>query len=136
MPQPLHNVAVLSNPFSGRNKRGAFASFDKRLKKYPQITHEIASDPKSTFDALDQFQQDNVKLIVVNGGDGTLQAVLTYLHVLKAGSYNPFLLLLKAGTTSMSFGDVGCRGPLDKILARVMMYSATGELDFVEAPIC
>ena len=37
------------------------------------------------------------------------------------------LCLLRAGTTSMTFGDVGCRGSLESVLRRVTDYSKGDE---------
>ena len=116
MVQPLNKVAAISNPHSGKNKRGGFNEFASCLKQYPEIHHFIVSQPTEIFDALHECANNDVQVILVNGGDGTLQLILTYLCIENNSSYEPSLLLLKAGTTSMSYGDVGCKGKLDMII--------------------
>ena len=124
--QPANcKIAALSNPLSGKNKRGgAFAAFEHTLAQYPQISHIAVSNPADITAALHRFEQDNIGLIIVNGGDGTLQTVLTYLQHVRDEVYKPKLALLKAGTTSMAFGDVGCKGKLNEVLKHVLLYAS------------
>ena len=116
-------IAALSNPYSGRNKRGGLVKFEHVISKYPAIKHLIVSQPNEIAASLKEFAQQKVEIIILNCGDGTLQAVLTYLKHLQKDKFSPQLLLLRAGTTSMAFGDVGCKGDLDKILKRVTQYA-------------
>ena len=120
--QPNSKIAALSNPLSGKNKRGGFEKFIKAIEKYPQIPHVAVSNPNEIEDALQQFSREKIQIIILNGGDGTLQTVLTYLKHKQDAVFNPELLLLQAGTTSMSFGDVGCKGKLDNILNKIIQY--------------
>lgn len=122
--QAYSKIAALSNPLSGKNKRGAFAKFEKAISRYPNVPHIAVSSPTEIMAAIKQFEQENVELIILNGGDGTLQTVLTYLLHTRAGSYQPKIILLRAGTTSMAFGDVGCRGKLHYILEQVHAYAS------------
>ena len=103
-------IAAISNPRSGKNKRGGFEKFIDALKEYPEIPHFILKDSAELYAVMQQCQEQRIDIIVVNGGDGTLQLVLTFLRAQEDQAYNPQILLLRAGTTSMSFGDVGCRG--------------------------
>ena len=103
-------IAALSNPLSGRNKRGAFAKFEKIISRHPHIFHFVESSPQEITSGLDQFKRKKIDVILVNGGDGTIQTVLTYLKNDNNSEYKPYLVILPAGTTSMTFGDVGYRG--------------------------
>ena len=105
---PSCEIVAISNPLSGKNKRGGFEEFDHLIRKYPAITHYVASQASEIVNALRICKQQNVKIIIINGGDGTLQLVLTFLRNDTQQIYNPKLVLLKAGTTSMNYGDVGC----------------------------
>lgn len=118
------NVAALSNPLSGKNKRGGFAKFETAVEKFPQISHVAVSSPADIMATLEQFERENIQFIVLNGGDGTLQTVLTYLKHIRCDHYQPELVLLQAGTTSMAFGDVGCKGKLDRVLDQVLCLAA------------
>lgn len=118
------NVAALSNPLSGKNKRGGFARFETAIANFPQIPHVAVSSPADIMVTLEQFERENIRIIVLNGGDGTLQTVLTYLKHIRCDHYQPELVLLRAGTTSMAFGDVGCKGKLDRVLDQVLCLAA------------
>lgn len=117
-------IAALSNPLSGKNKRGAFAGFQLALANFPQISHVAVSSPADIMATLEQFERENIQLIIINGGDGTLQTVLTYLQHVRGENYKPELALLQAGTTSMAFGDVGCKGQLTHVLEHIVNYAA------------
>ena len=86
-PEPTHDyysngqclkVGVITNPRSGGNKRGS-GGIHKLLKHWPDVMHHEAFDPQGVSAVLSDFSRNGVKLIVVNGGDGTVQAVLTIL---------------------------------------------------------
>ena len=118
-------VAIaLSNPHSGKNKRGGFEKFVHAINNFPSIRHVISSSEDEMITALNAAKQDNVAIIIVNGGDGTLQSVLTYLKLEENLIYQPELVLLKAGTTSMGFGDVGFKGEINKVLDKINRYAA------------
>ena len=120
-------VAIaLSNPRSGRNKRGGFEKFVQAINDFPSIRHVISSHESEMIAALNLAKRNNTKVIIINGGDGTLQSVLTFLKFKENLNYTPELVLLKAGTTSMGFGDVGFKGKITKVLDTINSY-AIGE---------
>ncbi|MDW3094327.1 MAG: diacylglycerol kinase family protein [Gammaproteobacteria bacterium] len=116
------DIVAISNPRSGRNKRGGFELFTKVLEQYPTIEHIVTNHENNLLDALDACKQHKIKIIIVNGGDGTLLQVLTYLKIKMHHAYQPSLVLLKAGTTSMAFGDVGCKGKLKQVIDKIINY--------------
>ena len=72
---------------------------------------------------LVQFADRGVDTLIVNGGDGTLDLVLTRLRVVAAlASWCPAIILLRGGTTNMTHRDVGFGGDpvraLEKIITR------------------
>lgn len=122
MEQKLAGVVAISNPLSGKNKRGGFESFAKQITAYTTIDHLVTSNEAEIVQALNQCKQRGVAIIIVNGGDGTLQCVLSFLKQDTHLDYTPELLLLQAGTTSMAFGDVGCKAPLQATLEGLIAY--------------
>ena len=64
-------IAVISNPFSGRNRRGGFAFFETVIERYPEILHIVASDPADIIEALQKLSLDKIDILILNGGDGT-----------------------------------------------------------------
>ncbi|MFK7795395.1 MAG: diacylglycerol kinase family protein [Gammaproteobacteria bacterium] len=119
----LADIVAISNPRSGKNKRGGFEVFKKTLKRYPSIKHVVTNHENKLLDTLELCKQQRTKILIINGGDGTLLQVLTYLKKQSNQNYMPSLVLLRAGTTSMAFGDVGCKGRLNKVLKKVIGYS-------------
>lgn len=127
-----HKIAAISNPLSGKNKRGGFAKFAELIQIYPTITHFVVSNANEIRKAIVDCKQQNFHIIVVNGGDGTLQLILTFLLHNEQQDYSPKILLLRAGTTSMNYGDVGCRGSHKTIVNKLIQSANSGILAFKE----
>ncbi|HIN33958.1 MAG TPA: hypothetical protein EYM83_08485 [Nitrospirales bacterium] len=106
---PSMRLGVLNNPLSGGNRNGLDAIY-KIQKEFPQIPHREARTPAEISAALSEFAKREINLVAINGGDGTIQAVLTTLHRQSPFQFPPLLSVLRAGTTSMIAGDVGLRG--------------------------
>lgn len=117
------NIVAISNPRSGRNKRGGFEQFNKTLNNYPEINHVVTQHQNDLVAVLEACKENKTQILIVNGGDGTLLHVLTYLKKKQNLCYSPYLVLLQAGTTSMAFGDVGCKGSLSNVIKRIVGYS-------------
>lgn len=119
---------MVSNPLSGGNKKGigAIRGF---LADNPEIHHIEAVTPAEVSAALATFSSRNVDLLVVNGGDGTVQAVLTSLFGRPGMTPPPLLALLRAGTTSMLARDVGVRGEPLAGLAKIRAWSSDSGRD-------
>lgn len=113
-------VGMVTNPRSGGNKKGLGAIRDW-VARNPEIHYAEAVTPAEVNAVLTDFSTRNVDLLIVNGGDGTIQAVLTALYGRACFSRPPLLALLKAGTASMLARDAGVSGKpvaaLEKILA-------------------
>lgn len=122
-------VGVLSNPRSGGNKKRGRA-VSRLLADCPDVMHREAAEPGGIADVLTEFSAGGVELLVINGGDGTVQAVLTILGNHRIFAQPPLLALLCAGTTSMLPRDVGVAGPPVAALQRLLRWaqSTNGEL--------
>ena len=117
-----YRIVAISNPRSGRNKRGKFEKFSKILKSYSSIQHIVTTYEEDLIEALETCKQNTCEVLIVNGGDGTLLHILTYLKLPENQSFKPRLVLLKAGTTSMAYGDVGCKLKLQTTLEEIFKY--------------
>ena len=100
---------MLTNPRSGGNKKGLGGIYNV-LAQWPEVLHREASTLEGMTEALEFFARNRVELLVINGGDGTAQAVLTLIDRAEIFSTPPLLALLCAGTTSMLPRDVGIPG--------------------------
>jgi len=122
-------VGVLTNPRSGGNKK-AGNGIREVLSCRPDVMHREAYTPDGVKGALSDFAQNGIELIVINGGDGTVQASLTSI-----GNENPFdtlpvLALLCSGTTSMLPRDIGIAGSPTSALQRILGWSQNTDARF------
>ena len=73
-------IGVLNNLRAGRNRK-CVAELLHFLKDHPEVAHVETSSARAVPDALWELARQDVELLVVNGGDGTLQHTLTELLV-------------------------------------------------------
>ena len=117
-------IGILINPGSRRNHRDL-----PRLSRIANELHALerhAITPEEVALALAYFAHNNVNLIVVSGGDGTVQAVLTALFCEQPFETLPLLAVLRGGTTNMTADDIGVSGDQVKALKRLLKWSYTG----------
>lgn len=110
-------LAVLSNP---RSRAGhARAAQIATLADLHGVEHHLAVGLDGLAAQLRDILASKPALLAVNGGDGSLQAVLT---TLLTGGFEdiPPLCALPGGSTNMSAGDLGWRGSLRAALPRLL----------------
>jgi len=117
-------IGVPINPVSHRNRKDL-----PRLSRIASELHAIerrAIIPEEVALALAHFARNNVNLIVISGGDGTVQAVLTALFGEQPFETLPLLAILRGGTTDMTADDIGVSGDQVKALRRLLKWSYAG----------
>ena len=72
--------------------------------------------------ALQSFAAEQIDLLVVIGGDGTVQMVLTCLFESKPFAALPVLAVIPAGTTNMTALDLGVHGSPIRALRRLQRW--------------
>ncbi len=117
MNPPASPVGLISNPASGHN-RDQFAQIRSRIDGQAGIHHRITSSASDIAPALRDLAALDIGVLAINGGDGTVSAVLGEL--LESGLFDrpPLIALLPGGTANMNAGDVGVRGSLRKAVSR------------------
>ncbi|MGK2913422.1 MAG: diacylglycerol/lipid kinase family protein [Porticoccaceae bacterium] len=100
-------IGILLNPNSGRVRR-RLAVLRRLAADVPGADLHETRRPEDVASALRSMPAATTELLVVVGGDGTLQAVLTAL-LREASAQPPPLLVIPAGTTNMSAVDLGAR---------------------------
>jgi len=109
-------VALLSNPRSTGNR-----SLLPRVRSFcanrPDIFHYEVEHVSQIGDALRSIARVRPKILVINGGDGTVQAALTELyHGGHFGENPPPVAVLPNGKTNLIALDLGAQGdPLDAL---------------------
>ncbi len=129
-------VGILHNPLSGRNRRKPDL-FQGILSRYPEVPYAEVNTPANILDALKTFAQGQVNCLVVNGGDGTIQATMGALFHHRPFSALPRLAVLPAGTANLIAGDVGLGKLEPKTLDRFLTeaQSHTPKLSTESRPI-
>ncbi len=121
-------VALLSNPRSTGNLT-ILPQIRKLCASEPEIFHYEVEDQSQIADALEAIARVNPRLLVVNGGDGTVQTVLTELYHGEAfGDSRPPVAVLPNGKTNLIALDLGVVGDPLAALER-MVALATSDLD-------
>lgn len=117
-------IGLLSNPHSGRNRRG-FQGIPKILTDYPWVQHREVQTPTDIVAALGDFAGKALDLLVINGGDGTVQATLITLFHHELLTPLPLLAILPGGSTNMTAGDVELRGNHRRALHKLLRWAST-----------
>ena len=115
-------VGLISNPTSGHN-RDQFDGIHSIITQYPDIHHRITHSKADIADALRDLAALDVRVLAINGGDGTVSAILGELLERELFHTPPLIALLPGGTANMNAGDIGVRGSLNKAVARFCQWS-------------
>jgi len=121
-------IGVLINPLSGKNRNG-LGTIRKLIADFPKAFQRDVQTPEDIRSALDDFARNNVNLVVVCGGDGTVQGVLTALFHYRPFESLPVLALLQGGTANMLSKDLGLKGSRRNALRRLMQWALSGADD-------
>lgn len=117
----VNNPGFLYNPLSGR-VRHAGNLLNRIVSDIPHATFREASSSSKIEASVDSFMQEGVDLLVIAGGDGTVQAVLNYLFSRANPEKQPLISILPGGTTNMTAADLGIRGSINRNLEFLRKY--------------
>lgn len=112
-------VGVVSNPGSRRNRAG-LGAMRALLARYPETLHAEVEQIRHLEGVLQDLARREVELLVINGGDGTVHAILTGLYNGGAFERMPALSVLATGMTNLIAQDVGLVGRPEPALARLL----------------
>ena len=118
MTAPAGPVGLISNPRSGHN-RDQFERIRSRIARCPQIHHIVTDSPDDISPALTELAERKISVLAINGGDGTVSAILGELLESQLFEVPPLVALLPGGTANMNAGDIGISGSLKKATERL-----------------
>jgi diacylglycerol kinase family enzyme len=118
-------IGLISNRNSGHN-RDQLDKVKRLLAGCDNICHVETGASRDIPAALRQFAEQEIEFLAINGGDGTVSAVLG--HALENASFAtlPPVVLLPGGTANMNAGDIGARGKLLKAVQRFCRWAECG----------
>jgi diacylglycerol kinase family enzyme len=103
-------VALLSNPHSTGN-RAQLPRVRDYCARHPDIFHYEVEEIGQIPDAMRTIARVSPKVVVINGGDGSVQAALTELHCGRYfGEDPPPVAVLPNGKTNLIALDLGAEG--------------------------
>jgi diacylglycerol kinase (ATP) len=120
-------IGVLNNLRAGRSHAGV-SKILEFLKAHPDVVHVETDQAHAVPEVMSEFARQRVDLLVVNGGDGTLQFALT--QILHNGDFErvPMVAPLRGGRTNMTALDLGAdRNPV-RGLADVIAAARSGRI--------
>jgi diacylglycerol kinase (ATP) len=114
----MTRIALISNPRSQRNRKRMPAMRDAAAR-HADLLHVELDDVQATADVLCDLARQEVDLVVVSAGDGTVQKIITEL--LNGAEFDPLpkVALLPSGMTNLIAADVGLRGDPARSLDRL-----------------
>ncbi|MDH3212610.1 MAG: acylglycerol kinase family protein [Myxococcales bacterium] len=101
-------VALLNNLRAGRSKRQV-ARMLALLSDHPDTLHVETGSTGVLPEAIADLARNRVDLLIINGGDGTLQHALTEILERRPFDRLPLIAPLRGGRTNMTALDFGAR---------------------------
>jgi hypothetical protein len=99
-------IGILNNLRTGRSSVEVRRILEL-LREYPHVFHEETTSARAVPEALASLARQDVDLLVINGGDGTLQHALTQILSTDDFERIPMVAPLRGGRTNMSALDLG-----------------------------
>lgn len=125
----MASVALLSNPRSTGN-RALLPRVREFCAAHADIFHYEVEDVDQIGEAIRTIAMVSPRIVVINGGDGTVQAALTELY--SGGHFGgspPPVAVLPNGKTNLIALDLGAQGDPIKALQRVIELVESGRLE-------
>ena len=120
-------IGLISNPNSQRNRRG-LDDLRGASAGVPDLVHIETDSHRSLVEILAELARQEIGLLVINGGDGTVQRVLTELFEACPFATPPLIAVLPRGMANTIASDVGLRGRPARGLSRLIRCVRAGEI--------
>jgi hypothetical protein len=122
-------IGILNNLRAGRSN-AQVRRILHFLSDYPEVAHVETDCAEAVPEALSVLERQDVELLVVNGGDGTLQHAFTeILGNREFGDRVPLIAPLRGGRTNMTALDLGTHRDPIRSLSNLIEASRLGSLE-------
>jgi diacylglycerol kinase (ATP) len=111
-------IGLIFNPLSGRIRKRKDA-IRRALTEIPGATCREVTNAHEINASVEAFIDAGVDLLVIVGGDGTVQGVLCHLFAAQPLSRWPVLAVVPGGTTNMTALDLGILGDPESVLQKL-----------------
>ncbi|NVJ69774.1 MAG: acylglycerol kinase family protein [Alphaproteobacteria bacterium] len=118
-------IGIISNPLSTTNS-ARIDSIRRVVDESANVVHFELNGIESIDEALALFARANPAVLIVNGGDGTIGAVLASILHRNPFSVIPPIAFLPGGKTNMTAADLGFKGKPEKVLRRLIQITKEG----------
>ncbi len=116
----MTKLGLVTNPQSQYNLRHGTGAVESVVDGAPDVVHACLTDMDQLPGVLRGFAAAGVDILAVNGGDGTVQGVLTELLEVRPFTSAPSVAILPGGMTNTIADNVGLRGSPATALSRLL----------------
>lgn len=120
-------IAIISNPKSTTNA-SRIEAIRNVVDESANVVHFELNGIETIDEALNLFAKANPAMLIINGGDGTIGAVLAALLYRNPFDVIPPIAFLPGGKTNMTAADLGFKGKPEKVLRRLIRHAKEGKL--------
>ncbi len=121
-------VGILTNLRAGRNDARTDRVL-RELSRHRDVLRRETSESEAVPDAVAEFADEGVDVLVLNGGDGTVQRALTEILTGPYKDWRPMIAPTRCGRTNMVALDIGTqRSPVGSVRA-VVEAARSGRLE-------
>jgi hypothetical protein len=121
-------IGLLDNLRAGRNKRRS-ARILREIVGAKDVLHVATASAAAVPEALAEMERGGVELLVVNGGDGTLERALTALFAHGRPAWLPVIAPICGGRTNMTAADLGAARDSVRGLRELLSDARAGRLE-------
>lgn len=122
-------IGLLNNLRAGSNRDQVWRLL-QLLREHPEVLHAETDSAGAVPEALSDLSRQEVDLLVINGGDGTLAYALT--EILEHRVFDdrvPRIAVLRGGRTNMTAIDLGCGRDPVRSLERMIDAARTNRIE-------
>ncbi|PCI63152.1 MAG: hypothetical protein COB37_05440 [Kordiimonadales bacterium] len=121
-------VAIISNPLSSTNA-GGMEAVRALVEASANVVHFELNGIDTVDEALSLFGKANPAMLIINGGDGTIGAVLASILYKSHFTKIPPIAFLPGGKTNMTAADFGSKGKPTKVLQKLLKIARENRIE-------